>query len=144
MIKGKLSDPDLGESPSEGSVTTDWSTVFEGMVDTVVPSAVSCGFSQRAVFDGSSTSLTVLSVVLVLAALLRLLLLLLATVGTGGGAFGSTRLHKTPCLAQFEHGLSSSHCAKWSAMEPSKNPVARSRASPEITVLKDMVRSFVP
>ena len=30
--------------------------------------------------------------------------------GTGGGAFGSTKLHRTPCLEQLVQGLFSSHC----------------------------------
>ena len=35
----------------------------------------------------------------------------LVGIGTGSGAFSShvTRVHLTPCLAQFEHGLFSSH-----------------------------------
>lgn len=30
--------------------------------------------------------------------------------GTGGGALGSTKLHRTPCLEQLVQGLFSSHC----------------------------------
>lgn len=55
-------------------------------------------------------SLTVLGFAALFGALL--LPLLLEGAGTVGGAFGSIKLHSTPCLEQLEHGFSSSHCAK--------------------------------